>query len=265
MDAAGNAYLSGFTKSDQGTGADGGFPDGDGFVAGPVEITWSGGGVLATATEPSFSASANVPSSSPGIYYIKATARDANGTVVGSASRAFQVTDPAPAPSATPQPGATAPPAAGPTPSEQVTSGREGNKRQSAQPRKAAPRPHSKPSVTTRSGARVFAGSVAATSGSEPSAARATATSRGRSDSARKAGSPRSDRGPSVRSATGDLWSGFSPGARSAGLLERSAPPAESGSELIPGLALLGLGLASLAGLGVTAARRRRAAASRTP
>ena len=83
---------------------------GRGFVAAPVEITWSGGGVLGTATGPDFSVTVQIPAAAPGVYYITATARDSASGVVGRATRAFEVVAP-PAPTVVETPAAQAPPA----------------------------------------------------------------------------------------------------------------------------------------------------------
>lgn len=239
------------------------FVNGD---VGNVEITWSasgGGGkvALGTATGPDFSTTVTVPDAPPGIYYFTATstARDASGNPVGSASRAFDLTaaaPPAEAPpaSATPQPDATAPP------SSRTTTGREraarrgdGGERQSGPSRKAAPRAGATPNVTTRSGVRVFEGSVAGASRSERSSAPGTSNAKERGDSAKTAAkSTRSDRAPSSRNAS-DLPSLTS----SAGSTALDDGP---GSQLGIGVALLALGLvAPLAGFLVAEVRRRRA------
>ena len=77
---------------------------GRGFVAAPVEITWSGGGVLGTATGPDFAVTVKIPEAAPGVYYITATARDTASGVTGHATRAFEVVAP-PAPTVVEAPG----------------------------------------------------------------------------------------------------------------------------------------------------------------
>ena len=115
---------------------------GRGFVAAPVEITWSGGGVLGAATGPDFAVTVQIPAAAPGVYYISATARDTASGVIGHATRAFEVLAP-PAPTAVEAPAAQAPAAAaeletsGATRPSSATRGERG-RRPNARPAQAA-------------------------------------------------------------------------------------------------------------------------------
>jgi hypothetical protein len=95
--------------------------------------------------------------------------------------------------------------------------------------------------VTARGGQTVFASPAAK--------ARARATSKART--------------PSARSASGDLWQGFKPEARSSVFAaEASAAKTGGGAPLTAALVVLGLGALGLAGsASVLGVRRRRAAA----
>ena len=224
---------------------------GNGFIDAPVEIRWSGpgAGVLAVARGPSFSATFTVPSAPPGRYYVQATARDANGTTIGHASRPLQIPAPAPSPAAGGRLGTQAPaPARAPS---LVVDGSRAD-RTSSPSRRAAP------VSGGRSSAAPTALSPAARTASTPvaSAREAAVTRPGRNA---PAPGPRSASAPSSRSASGDLWSGFAARGHSPSLSAASGPAGDPGSELTAGLALLSLGILGLAG-GIAAARRRRAA-----
>lgn len=67
---------------------------GENFQQLDVEIRWNGvtGTVLATTKGPSFSESVTIPNVEPGVYYMVAVARAADGGVKGRASGAFEVT-----------------------------------------------------------------------------------------------------------------------------------------------------------------------------
>lgn len=233
---------------------------GKGFVPGPVDIRWNGA-ALATATGPSFSVDVTIPSASPGVYYIQATAT-AEGTVAGQASRAFRVSG-APAGVAAPSPAGSAPAASAPAPAREKRAatqrGRGGSRSRGesrsggARQRTSSKASQRSPILTTRSGVPAFRDSVPG----EGTRARAAGRATGASTAARAGRRP--DRGPSARTASSDLWSGFRANAKSATLPSVSGPAGSPGSELIPGVALLAMGiLALMGGAGLATARRRR-------
>lgn len=104
------------------------------------------------------------------------------------------------------------------------------------------------------SGPEVFPGSVPPT----PAAQRQGAS---------PPGAPAPAGGPSERSATGDLWSGFGAGNQASllpSMTDPEVPEEGPGSQLAIGVGLLGLGLlALLSGFGAAEVRRRRALAGR--
>ena len=231
------------------------------FIAAPVEITWSGGGVLATANGPDFSVTVQIPEAAPGVYYISATGRDAASGVVGRATRAFEVVAP-PAPSVVETPAVQAPPQAarletsGATrPRSSVTRGeraRRANARTSQAAEAAAP-------VIARSGRSEAADPVARTGVGER-AVTATSTA-GRERSAPATGATRTDlRGrPDLAGTPATRVAPSAPGA----VASERTPPADGGPgwPVIAALALLGCGV--LAFLTVTAPRAARALAAR--
>lgn len=86
---------------------------GGSFLSGvPVEIRWNSpaGPLLGTAPGPNFSTTVTVPAdATPGVYYVVALARNADGTIAGKGSASFEVQAPAgTAPGGT-APGGTAP------------------------------------------------------------------------------------------------------------------------------------------------------------
>ena len=232
---------------------------GQGFVPRTVQITVNGA-VVATATGPSFSVPVKVPATASGVVYFGATSRSAEGAVLGGASRAFRVTAPAVA-----APGGS--PAATPQRSALTTSGQSEAARERAVGRGGAG--HS-PAAGPGEGGAAAGGAVRAPS--RAGAPRGLAGPAGESGSGSTAGAPSARgtsaaaeargapvRSPSARSASADLWSGFR-GTRAGETLTGARGPAEGpGFALLPGAALLTLGLLSLAGgLAVATTRSRR-------
>lgn len=232
---------------------------GEGFVEGPVEVRWaSTGAVLATATGPKFSVAVTIPADAPaGAHYIQSVARNqADGAVAGEHIRAFEVTDPnAAQPQPEPQPRPENRALISPTPRPQL----KPQLRAETAPTPAAPQPQvQSPAVASPPAAPVA--EPAAEPQPEQPAERPTQRA---DDPIRRSGEARST--PSEASALGDLWGGVAPGERSsaaAGLTEAAAEPGGTGSQLVPGIVLLSLGLATLlGGTGTLMVRKRRRAA----
>jgi len=255
----------------------------------------------ATARGPDFTVAATVPNLATGDYYVVATGRDpsaSDGSGVRNAPIPFRVgesrapdpdpgpgptpgsgTTPNPAPGATPAPSASVPanpnpgsgsPAAGSSPDgtsaprspSRTRNGGDpaGRDRDTLRGRDAIGRDTlrgrdaigDRGVVTTLpSGQPVFSDSLAGTGPNGESSGLAPATS--------------VNSAPSERSAGGDLRSGLStePGSAQPGLGGAPATAGSSGSPLVAGMALLGLGLGLVAlvgSAGLARARRRRQA-----
>ena len=227
---------------------------GRGFVAAPVEITWSGGDtVLGTATGPDFAVTVQIPEAAPGVYYISATGRDTGSGVIGHATRAFEVVAP-PAPTVVAAPAAPAPVAtahlqtSGATrPAPSATRGERGRRANTRTPQRAKA---AAPVAATSRGSAV-AGPVARTAAGERAVARASTAARERSAPATRAPQAvRRDRPyvaapPAARAAARPAW--VRPGER-----ERPADD-RPGWPLVAALALLSYGVLTL--LTVTAPR----------
>jgi hypothetical protein len=231
------------------------------FVAAPVEITWSGGGVLGTATGPDFTVTVQIPEAAPGVYYISAMGRDTASGVIGRATRAFEVVAP-PAPTVVETPAAQAPVAtaqletSGATrPRSSATRGERGQRADARTPQKAeAAAPVAETPRTS-----VVADPVARAGGRERTATRASTASRERSAPAtRTPPAVRRDR-PYVAAPPAGGPAAPPAEARAA---ERK-PAADAGPGWLPvaGLALLGCGVLAL--LMATASRVARVLAAR--
>ena len=230
------------------TGAE--FADG-----GPVQITWNGGQVLATATGPEFSVPITIPAAPAETHTIVAVGFEQNGRAVGRARASFTI--PGVAPDAGPASGSPGGAGRSPGSSSGNASGGDavagggngatanGGRGTTVQaPGRSAPAETGEAPLPTADS--VFADS--------------TVSSQGRGDAAIRARGADSKASPSERSAAAGLWSGFTSGSTPS--LGNVPDDVESGS--VPGitLALLVLGLtAVMAGVGVGATRRRRATA----
>lgn len=264
------------------------------FNPGPVQIRWNGtdGPLLATASGPSFSVGITIPDSRLGDYTVVAVQRQ-NDVIVGKASVPFQVT-PAGAFSqggyssndgtSTADGGQDASggvtrsstagedsSGAGESPSGQPAAGSGGTAFPSEASSATAASPDAGASTGQTASRAVSSGSGPAgqaANGAVPSAASGVARA---SDETIRPAQPSltpTDEAagtiPSRRSATADLWGGFTDGQPARGVGLSGAPASGGGtSPLAVGAGLLTAGLVALfAGFGVAEHGRRRALAA---
>lgn len=258
---------------------------GSGFsrAGGPVEVYWNSRSTAPVASaEPDLtgkvSLSFSVPAGARGGYYTVIAIQNP----AFPARAVFQVPgssappEPAPQPGGAGQPPATVqPPSAGEPPAavQQPSAGQrpsgDGRRRSTPGQRTPAEAPRAgegpaalnSPVVGDRSGRPVFSGSLAPAAAARSDRGAAAGPSTAAAGPAGEAASAVG--GASQRSASGDLWSGFS-SERSPSLTggpHTALPTTKPGPAQAVGLALLGLGLSALlAGFVIAAARRRKPA-----
>ncbi len=244
---------------------------GERFGEGPVEVRWgrSSGPLLAVASGPTFATQVRVPSGAAArTHYIVALKRNADGSIEGSASASFVVTsttaESAPprsegtqeAPGAdtggsspvTPESSSTPSPAASsaesPAPPAPV-SARQGTS--SAPGRKGSERPAARPGSTPAAAAPGISPAAPAEIGvaasefrPEPQTATAAL--------------------PSARTVSGDVWGGFWESRPSVGPSLTDPPVGQNGGSLLPGSALMALGMLGVLSVGLLSLRQRRRA-----
>jgi hypothetical protein len=231
------------------------------FVPGqPVEIRWNevNGPVLATTRASAdnsawITATITIPSASADTYALVAVGRDAQGRVAGTAPAPFTVTAPdTTAPTAPgrvqPRPGSTA----GTTSGDAAGGGRT-SLRASGGGGERGRRSRSQDSSGLRSDSRAEA---------QPASGEVGSSARRASGGAAPTSGRASAESASERSVGADLWSGFLPGSARPSLSGTAGPVEGPGSPASLIVALLGLGVAALAGgLGLAQLRRRTARA----